>query len=150
MILCIYLIEAPLGGVPPPPLVVADPLQKLLFWKVPDKFLSSSCQPHWAAGARWEGYRKTKRTKCSVGKPSWQVHDSELILPLRHSQAYLVSAWLGGKCPLRSLFGKGMIGMHIWQVHDCHAYLALIFGKCTSGMHMWQVHGCDAHLASEY
>ena len=37
-------IEAPLGGVPPPPLVLADPLQELLFWKVSDKFPSSSWQ----------------------------------------------------------------------------------------------------------
>ena len=37
-------IEAPLGGVPPPPLVLADPLQELLFWQVSDKFSSSSWQ----------------------------------------------------------------------------------------------------------
>ena len=44
-------IEAPLGGVPPPPLVVADPLQESLFWQVSDKFLSSSWQPCFAAGS---------------------------------------------------------------------------------------------------
>ena len=46
-----YLIEAPLGGVPPPPLVLANLLQELMFWKGFDKFLSSSWQACYAAGA---------------------------------------------------------------------------------------------------
>ena len=42
-------------------------------------------------------------------------------------EAYLESERLGclvGKCPLVSTIGKGMSGMHIWQIHHGEVYLA--------------------------
>ena len=120
-----YSIEAPLGGVPPPPLVLADLLQELLFWPVSDKFLSSSCQLYWTAAALWDRNRKDKRTKCMIGKPSWQLHDSD---------AYFASASFGslfnkcmgifGKCAIWRYIWQAPLVMHIWQVYDLKIYLA--------------------------
>ena len=127
------LIEAPLGGVPPPLLVLADLLQESLFWQVSDKFLSRSWQPCCAAG--------------SLDCCCYCCH-SELF-DLQKVSCVLFCCYSSGG----SLLGKCMFGTHIWQVLYSDTYLSSarlvrLVGKYIIAKLIWLVHNWKAYLAS--
>ena len=82
------------------------------------RFLTSCCQVPGKLTEMLVVYVKGKRTKCTIGKPSCQVRDSD---------AYFAIASLSGKCGkciFEDIFGRCTFGMHIWQVYDLKIYLA--------------------------
>ena len=123
-------IEAPLGGVPPPPLVLADLLQELLFWPVSDKFPSSSWQPCCAAPwtavviALAHSILSCKRRHVSCAPATTQ------------EEAYWANVCLG------RIFGTYPIDMPISQALDWDSWLARtslesLFRKCMFGKPIW-------------
>ena len=82
-------------------------------------------------------------TKCIIGKPSWQCKVRMLILQVRHSEAYLTSAW----AYLASVRFEVYSASTIWNAYLASVrfegifgkhHLGSIFGKCEIWRYIWQ------------